>query len=118
PAEEREVVDGARVAGGPLGTERRQLERPEVAVERTAEPPFEIVWLDRREEADAAVVHADHRRAAARLAGEGAQHAAVAAHDDDQVLAARLELDAIRAADALERRVLAHLALPHHHLHP
>ncbi len=73
--------------GRPSTTYSPARARAQVALERLA--------LDGGQEADAAVVHADHRGARPGLPGEGPEDAAVAAEDEDQVLAARAHLHAV-----------------------
>ena len=98
--------------------DRGQLRDEVLAAERALEPRLEIVRADRREEADRAVVDADHRRPGAERALQRAQHRPVAAEHDDEVgrsevavrrtvvllgLVLRIdELDAALARDALE----------------
>ena len=79
----------------PLRLQRRQAEDHVLAGERPAQVALERLALDGRQEADAAVVDADHRGAGPRLPRERAEDAAVAAEDEDQVLAARAHLHAV-----------------------
>ncbi len=69
--------------------ERRQLDRDVLAGEDALQVALEIRRPDRREEADAAEVDADHRHVAPEQPRERAQHRPVAAEHDREVGAAR-----------------------------
>ena len=86
--------------------------------QRAAQVALEGLALDRGQEADPAVVDADHRRAGAGLTRQGPQDAAVAAEHQDQVLAARREARCRRSDEnGVEDAVLDHLRGRNQHLH-
>ena len=114
-----------------LDVERRQLGDLVVAREDPAEPGFELVRRDRRQEAHRAEVDADDGRARAEGPPQGAKHRPVAAEHHDEVdllegghrriplvllsLVLRIEqLDAGFTGDALEalETLADHLGLP------
>jgi len=65
--------------------ERRQLEHPVVTGEHALDAALQLVRHDCGQEADASVVHADHRDACAEKPREGTEHRPVAAEDDCDV---------------------------------
>ena len=82
------VVDGDLRRLADLDVDRRERDRPDLARERARDPRLEVVGGDRRQEADAAVVDAEHRDAGAEEARERLQHRPVAAEHDDEIGAA------------------------------
>ena len=96
PAEHRargdDVVHGGVRLAVELNLQRRQLDHGVLAREHAAEVALEVVRLDRREEADAAEVDADHRDGAAEQLPERAQDRPVAAERDRDVRAARVRV--------------------------
>ena len=65
--------------------ERRQLEHPVVAGEHALDAALQLVRHDRGQEADASIVHSDHRDAGAEEPREGTEHRPVPAEDDRDV---------------------------------
>ncbi len=108
------VVDRGLGLAVELDLERRQLEDAIVAGERACEAGFELVGRDRRQEADPAEVHAEHRHLTAEKARQRAKHRPVAAEHDREVGCAvlgRLEPVArgvVRLEEQLDTRLVRH----------
>jgi hypothetical protein len=68
-----------------LDLERRELDDRVLAADARSRPGLEVVGRDRGEEADRAVVDADHRRPGAERSLQGTQHRPVAAEHDDEI---------------------------------
>ena len=84
-ARRHDVVHRHRPLAAGLDVERGQLEHGVLAGERAREPCLEVGAVDRRQEADAAEVDAEHGDARAQVALQRPQHRSVAAQHDDDV---------------------------------
>ena len=78
-------LSALQVPVGAADRDRRQLDRVELAREGAREVLLEAVRVDRREEADLAVVDGEDRHARAGVAAQRGQDRAVAAEDDAEV---------------------------------
>jgi len=85
PAGDHDVVDGDVRRAVRRHLERRQLDHAVAPGEHALQVAFQPVGCDRGQEADAAVIDADHRHAGAEEARERPQHRAVAAEHDRNV---------------------------------